>query len=382
LNGHAILNVTEISDPQEINAHLPILFQIDINCRNADIVPSRFHDSHVRRFYFELVKKLSPLGRVNLIRLSSSGDVPVAYGIYLSSDRAVRPQAIAINPLFGRTRARDLFRQRQNELFAGRGLEVENGVRYSEGRPVRRSLYDIRIYRKWLDYAVDGRVEEFLESAASGLASRRGFERKIARAVMILHQKGLGFLAGKLLKGILERIGHFLVTYREFYILRHDGPPTTKTRTKLTLEIRKMSIDDVDRLATFYGVTTRRAKYDTFVKRFGLGADCFAALHHGYIVSVIWGLYHGDFHQELNLSLIPKSDEVVLCDALTSPIYRSMGAAAYLMMAILNEYKKAGINPIAGVLKTNKPSRKGLELFQFKHIATQRILKILGIRII
>lgn len=374
-------NLQEIADPKEIETHLPVLFQLDINCRNADLVPSKFNEPSIRRFYYELVRRMAPHKQIRLVRLSAD-EVPVAYGFNFVTHDKVRPHLTVINPLFGRRQPLELFKDMQAKLFARQGLRMIANVDMAR-KEAPDQFFDITVFRNRTSLLGAGRRDRLLKNEfLDSMFKSRDLKRRILKAQMVFQERGFWSMIGKSFFNQLQRIGQFIITYRIYYIYRHEGPVKRQTRVKVAIEIRKMGPADIDRIATFYGVTTRRQKYDTILKRFEKGADCYAALHHGYIVSMVWGLHHEDYHREFNLTLTPAKDEVVISDALTSTIYRSMGIAPYLLGVMVSDYHAAGIKAIAGVLNSNMPSRKGLEIYDFKHISNLRYLKIFGFRVI
>ena len=376
----------EICELKGLNSNMPVFFQVHINSKRMAPFPSKFNHSPCRRFYYDFVKAFAPQNKVFMARLRA-GEILVSYGLCFLSGGVVRVYDIASNLLFHNHEPDRVFLRMLADRFKRQGYQLQCLDVPDLARRMNLTPCDVAH-----DFSVcSGRLAslgaQFKRHIADWgpVAGFLGEDRvKVARGKMqaISYKKGKGKLLTAFVQKALEAIGQFVVFYREYYIYRHSGGPEKAIRIKVDIEIRKLEIADIDRIASFYGIQAEHHKYETFKKRFEKGADCYAALHNGYPVSMIWGLYHEDYHREFNISLEPAKDEVVLSDALTAPIYRSMGTGHYILSAMLNEYHRTGYKAIAGVLKSNTPSRKGLESFDFKHVRTMRILKIFKIRII
>jgi GNAT superfamily N-acetyltransferase len=376
----------EICELKELNSNMPVFFQVHINSKRMAPFPSKFNHSLCRRFYYDFVKAFAPQKKVFMARLRA-GEILVSYGLCFLSDGVVRVYDIASNLLFHNHEPDRVFLQMLAERFRRQGYQVQCLDAAELARRMNLTACDVTHDLSVCSGRLASLGAQFRRHIAElgPVAGLLGDERvKVARGKMqaISYKKGKSKLLTAFAQKAMEAIGQFIVFYREYYIYRHSGGSEKAIRIKVDIEIKKFEIADIDRIASFYGIQAEHHKYETFKKRFEKGADCYAALHHGYPVSMIWGLHHEDYHREFNISLEPAKDEVVLSDALTAPIYRSMGTGHYILSTMLNEYHRTGYKAIAGVLKSNTPSRKGLESFDFKHIRTMRILKIFRIRII
>lgn len=380
------LEFEEISDLKDINSNMPVFFQLHINSRRHHPQQSKFNSSLCRRFYYELSKSLAPSKRVSLLRLRAC-DIPVSYGLCFVSDGALRLYDVASNPLFGDLSPDLLFIKMVAEScrkrnFAFQVLDLA-GLPSDSLSDSRVGICDISAYAAKLTYktaSIKKRLADFGPIRSYMQRENVAVAREKLRAIS--QKQGFNRLLVAMINKALETLGHAIFVNREYYVYRHSGGQEKLLRIKVEVEVRKFCLTDINRIASFYGCRPGDPKYETFKKRFEKGADCYVALHHGYPVCIIWGLYHEDYHSELNLSLKPAAGEVIISDALTAPIYRSMGIAPYLFAFMLNDYHESGYRAIAAISKSNMPSRKGLEIYDFKHVGTLRIIKIFGIRII
>lgn len=380
------LKLDRLEAARDIDQNLPVLFQLGMNNSRKKGLRSEFEDPVRRRYYYELVRNFAPRKEVHLMRLKN-GEIPVAYGFNLEHSGIVNIQALAPNPLFVRHSPEDIFIAMQSEMFSGRGYKIIPVKRSAELDRLlgNRSpiVYDLTVFKRRRDWLMAVTADKLgTIGLVRKLAANSGIRAGLHKVNGIIYDEGALKFAAKIFGKIFRLLIHFIWHYRKYNIYRHDGNHDFTFKLKLNIEIRKLELDDIDAIATFYGARHGQSKYETIRRRFERNADCYAALHHGNIVSIVWGLYHEDYHRELNLTLKPKDDEVVLSDALTSPVYRGMGVGHFLLAELLHDYHKKGYKAIAGVLTTNARSRRGLEHFKFQHVATMRLLKVCGIRVI
>jgi CelD/BcsL family acetyltransferase involved in cellulose biosynthesis len=375
-----------LQDLETCKSHLLQLFQLHINRWDNTATPSKFLDEGNRHFYFELLDTFMPSGNICFF-VVKNGNIPVACSFNFEYKGAIYFYTLAINQFYKKRSPGQMLFVLQGESFVRNGFVLD----YSRGAQEYKNLfanrfshnYKVTIFSRKSEFKMAQRIEK---TKAIPIVHRllenkrfRDYKLKLARE---LGERGpLGLLI-KLVTKVVDLARKYVADYREFYVLRFEGTPDLSIKPRIPVEVRLLAKEDIPLILTFYGVWEESPKHRTIIGRFEKKADCIAALHNGNIISLYWGLYHTDHHVELNLTLSPGPNEVVLSDALTSPIYRGMKIVPYLLACQLSDYEKRGIRAIVGVARANKPSRKALSNFDFKHIKTQRFLKILGVRLI
>jgi hypothetical protein len=375
-----------LNDVETCKRYLPVLFHMHVNRWEPTATPSKFHDDRHRRFYRDLVDTLMPTGNICFFAIKNGG-IPVAYSFGFDYKGTMYNYTMAVNEFYKKRSPGQIFFTLFGETFVRQGYVLD----YSRGDQEYNSLfanrsthnYEIAIYARGLDYTlnavVDGIKKTWPVSTIVRSQKFRDFETKVARE---LGSGGLKSLTLKILGKLGELWRGFIVDYREYLVLRFEGTPDLTIKPKIPVKIKNLTAEDTERILTFYGSSEDSPKHKTVLERFGRKSDCIAALHDGNIISIYWGLYYADYHSELDLTLAPGENEVVLCDALTSPIYRGMKIIPYLLTQQLDDYSRRGIGVLVGVARNNKPSRKALANFNFKLDRTMKYLKIFGIKVI
>ncbi len=248
----------------------------------------------------------------------------------------------------------------------------------------RNSLnYQVNVFARSLEYSKARLVERVkkTEPVASLLKSEK-FAPTRVKIVQELEKNGIKGLVGRFFGRLGELFKTFVVNYREFYIFKFGDLPEQPIKPKLPIKVKRLTVADVDKIATFYGAWEDSPKHRTILSRFEKKADCYAAFYRGNIIAVCWGLYHADHHGGLGLTITPESDEVLITDGIATPIYRGMKIAPFMVSQMLSDYYPRGLKAIGGIARANKSSLKAFSVFDLKRMRTIKYLKILGIRII
>lgn len=373
----------QLKEPETVKRYLPLLFQLHVNRWEGTPTPSKFLDEQHRRFYEELLVAMPENISFYCIR---HGDIPVACSFNFRYKDKIYFYTLAINQFYKRRSPGQITFVLQGDDYVRSGYALD----YSRGAYGYKSIFANRASKNYQVTIFSGASELWRTKAVDRLKATKTVTRILQsktfqdlriRFVRKIREHGIkGIALGMLgkLGGIFNR---YIIEYREFFVMRFDGIPDLSVESRIPVQFKRLTAEDAENIVTFYGAREDSPKHKTVIERFQKNADCFAATHNGHIVSIYWGLYHTDYHAELNLSLTPQSDEVILSDAYTTPIYRGMKILPFLMARQLQEYRTKGFKAVAGVARKNKPSRRVLSGFNFKHVKTIRYLRIFGIRL-
>ncbi len=237
------LSLDRLTEIKDIESNMPVLFHLHLNDKRSGPGPSHFSESSQRRFLNELVKRLAPGKRINLVRLKS-GEVPVAYGFNVITGDRVDVHETAVNPLFSGRSADKLFMLMQTAMFSNQGLKVGFSDRLpaSGGFPPREMgiTHDITICQKRFDYFSSSVRSTLLEFGPIRRARTARVSRSLKGKVnLTFHREGIKTVLTRSLSKVFHLVGGLATTY---YIYRYDGGAPRMTHLKVDIEIKKFGL--------------------------------------------------------------------------------------------------------------------------------------------
>lgn len=368
-----------VTDPVAIEKTLPQFFHLHIKRWKDTSYPSKFNEEKHRRFFYELVRTLGPAGNIFFFVLRV-GDIPIALFFNFRSGKVIHLYTIAINLLFANKspgilllleETENLIREKY-ELDFARG-DHEYKMQISNSKYVN---YQYVIYKRRLDY-LEVRAYRYAKTIRpiKKILTNEKFKDAKAKFLLKLHNDGMGALIWTALKKGLSPI----ISYRAFIFVTHNWKEEYAFKPHIEVEIRKLDINDLWKIATFYGARMGSDTYNRLQDRLNRKDDCYVAFHNGMIVSITWGLHHSDPYPEAGLIVTPGENEVVASGGETSPVYRGFAIRPYLWTCALREYKDKGIKTIGAIEKTNKAQlRSQLKLKSTIYLHTARKLSLIG----
>jgi len=370
------LNIEIIGDFIKAKQNLAIIFQLHINRWEATPTPSKFLNPKHRQFHEDLLDKLWSQNNILLVVLRTA-NLPIAYWFNFEYGSIIYHHTMAFNKYLSRRSPGKLLAILASELFVRQGFDLD----FSRGATDYKVSLANRTYHNFQTTMYGQRLDYISATVIESIK-----KRKVIRAILrnqriqycklkitgILQEKGLRVLIRRFLEYVLMRI----MEYKVFYVFRHDGRHETIPSPGIEVEIKMLGIEDVDQIATFYGVREDSDKHKTMIQRFEEKADCFAAFHNGNIVYVSWTLFGEDYWSDYKLLIKAKDNEVIFSDALASPIYRGMGLYTHVLAYKLNKYSREGYRALSVVEKSNTAALKATAKFGFKRLPTYQKLKL------
>jgi len=381
------LEFKQITDATLIKKLLPKLFQFHYSRWKDTPTPSRFINSQHRDFFYKLANILSVNKQLCLSVLYYSEE-PIAFCMNFAFGQKLYLYTSCYDVYYTSKSPGSLLILLQTEHCIRNGY---NELDYIRGGEAYKSKFTNRSYKNYRILVFAKRSEYIARSIYTNLKNT-AIVRKITRSkkyidvknILLTKLEGNNNISGymNIIKIILNRITRIFIDYRSIYVFTYDNTVNYSKKPLIDVELLKLGKDDIPKIISFYSEKYDSKKYKLIAQRFEQGADCHAALYNGEIVSIVWGVYQEDVDEyDTQFSLKPEKDQVVLCDVLTSPIYRGMGISPYIKGHLLKEYNSKGLTPIGAVEKGNKSNLKASSKLNIKILRKVKKLKILNIRI-
>lgn len=372
-----------ITDCAVMHNTLNSVFQLHVNRWDETPTPSKFLDERQRRFYHDLVDAMGPDGRICFLRVTNN-NLPVAFSFNFEYDGQICFYTVAINKYFQKNSPGSILFVMQAEKLIREGFILD----YSRGAHQYKNLFTNRISANYqinlYSDIGDCRRAHNLEKFRHWPPVQKALRNKTLQVIKLKVQKefetrGPKGIALRALAKFSELFRKYIFEYREFYVFKNNPEFCEEVKPLIEVETRRMGIESLAEISTFYGVDEGSRKYLTFKNRFEKNAICVAAYRGCNIVSVVWALFHEDVHAELGLSLEPGPNEAILSDAWTSLMYRGNRIIRHISSRIVTDLNRQGIGVLGGIARANKPSLKAYKSIGFKKIKTIRRFKIFNL---
>lgn len=378
--GEAVMERLDATADAE--AELPLLCQLHINRWAGSPTPSKFLQPKYRRFYLDLVKALSPLKRLCFVRFQVGG-IPISYSLNFEYKKTVYHYTLTYNVLYHRLSPGSLHLALQTEMLVRGGLDCDfsRGVHNYKELLTNRSSHNYRVivYGRSLDHHLRRWYQSIRTTSIARLLLRN-------RMLMSIRARLQGRLAQVGLWRTLRHIGSALFRcvfdYRTFFVMAEDGRPVAPVTPQLPVHIRRLTKDDLDLIATLYGVPARSPRYEAYSEKLRGNVECYGAFHNRHLVSVQWCMYEPDIDPETGFTVTPKAGELVFSDAYTSPVYRGYRINPYMKLTLLKRYHERGLKGIGAVMTSNSTSMRNLLRTGFRPCRTIRTLRVFGRKVL
>lgn len=337
-----------ISDPNEIEKELQMLFHLHATRWEETITPSKFTEEQFRRFYYELVNRLQPNGQLCLMA-SYSGDIPITLSLNYEYNRMIYHYTLAFNSYFSKKSPGTLHVLIQTEEFVRTGFELD----FARGAGPYKKLvadeeygnYRVTIFgRTWEKQVRD--LYDWLKRTSFGqklVQSRSAQERK-GRLLILLHEHGLFGTIGHWLGDLFGKL--IRVRSAQYYAL--SGSAQTRGNSAA---IRELNANTLPQLATFYGYVLDSPEAKQLAGRFEKKERCFGLFMHQVLSAVVWQTSEKQI-SVLEGKSIAHSGESALTDLAISPAFDSVAPVAQLITVASREASPVGNTLLARSIVT------------------------------
>jgi hypothetical protein len=324
---------------------------------------------------------LGPKGQFFLTALSA-GTIPVAYCLKFDYNGTVNHYTLAFNYYFSKFSPGVVFATYQTEQLIRDGffLDFSRGAQDYKAIITNRALtnYRFQIFRSMSRAAAyDLRVRLRSTRLAQTLVRNKIIAKARARLEAMRSRVNGSSLVHELLKSAWRRIHD----HRLILVFAHEGVPRSIPPLAFAAQVRELTSEQLAEIATFYGAPLNGPKYQTLVRRFKNGADCFGVYCDNNLVTVSWGLTIPDIDPIYGFTLSPSPTEVILSDGLTATAFRGKGLRSLLMHFQLKKYNGQGRRVLLATFHSNASMLKVVKKFDFKLVRQEHVVKIFGIRI-
>lgn len=331
-----------ITNRAEIERRLPEVFMFHWNRWKETLTPSKFLNQADRDFYYEITRTFAPLGIARLETLSMGGRA-VAYVYSFNHKNNIYLYTSALNIVHNKKSPGIVLYYQITDLYIRNGFDSVDYLRGGEqykGRLTNRAYgnYQVVVYGNSLKYRLVTAYHWFKSSALGRklIASKRLKELQ-ARLALLRREYG----SARMLY-VLPALALRKACDHRTILIWSFGEPESSASTDLDLTIRKLTIDDLDQVATFYGAEAKSRKHQVLENRFKHGADCYAAFHNEFIVGLLWGEFGETYLYDINMTFKLRDDEVALVDGATIPQFRGHHIHGYLLAHAMREWWQMG----------------------------------------
>ncbi len=372
------LELEEIRDPEELGKLLPGFFHAHVVRWTDTFRPSMFLEAEHRRFYRELVRWLGPLGRISFFVLRFKGQV-IAYEFNFLYRNRSGHYTITHDMLHHNRSVGRIINHKIRDYYIENGLEeldFSRGAHEYKDTLSNRSHVNYRI-RLFSDNRAlrQARWYEILKATrpVRQLVQNKSFSLKRQRFAWLRHTYGLK----RLLATEIGKVVRKVIDVRTVSVF---GCPSGPIPVEPVIEVQFARLDEshIDEIASFAGAVADSEHYRDLAQRLAGGADCFVVRHHGYIVSLGWGLRQKDTDPDTGFSIEPNHKQVLLTGCRTSPVVRGLRLRRWLIARQVEYYRSRGLTCIAAFAKNSTGSTRVMRKMQFEQLSVFRQIKLFG----
>ncbi len=353
-NKNGGMSYESLTDCDAIEFRLPQLIKFHWLRWKDTPTPSKFLNQADCDFYYQITRVFAPL---NIARLETlfMGDTPVAYVYAFDYKNTIYLYTSALDVFYNKKSPGIVLYYQITDNYIRRGRESVDYLRGGEqykGRLTNRAYSNFRIsvYSSGLKHRMIGAYYRFKQTPLGrslvGNATLKNIQLQLGSL-----KRQYGF-AG-LLKALPGRIWKRIFEYRVILVWTL-GEPQPARQAKIPLTVRKMTADELDRVAAFYGAEPKTRKYQVLQDRFEQRADCYVGIHNDIIVGILWGEYKSSYLYEIDKTYRLKDDEIALVDGITLPQFRGYSVQPAMLGVAMRDWWNAGYKTLSFTMSTNE----------------------------
>ncbi|MCB2231500.1 GNAT family N-acetyltransferase [bacterium] len=341
------------TEQEEIEKRLPQVFKFHWNRWKDTPTPSKFLNDDDCRFYYEITRTFAPLGIARLETLTMGG-APVAYVYSFDYKQDVFLYTAALNTFYNKKSPGIVLYYQITDQYIRRGhksIDYLRGGEQYKGRLTNRAYGNFRVavYNSALRYRLVTSYQNFKQTSLGrmlvGNKHLKELQLKLGSEIRHRGVKGL-------LKALPATIWKRIFDYRVILVWTM-GEPQPPRDTKIPVTVRKLTAEDIDRIATFYGAEPKSRKYGVLQERFENNADCYAAFHNDIMVAILWGEYGKSYLYEIDKFYQLKDGEIALVDGVTLPQLRGHRIQPYLLAHAMRDWWEAKLKTLSFTMSDN-----------------------------
>lgn len=328
------LNLEHYRDADRITSLLPQFYHSHAVRWKDRITGGKFENPQNRQFHEALVGMLAPQNRLRLTILRH-GNTPLAYLYAFDYKGRLNLYNIATESFYEKKSAGIILLHLLTEQAVRDGYDVIDFSRGEGGHKERfvngsSNNYQMTIYSNKPPYYVSGiydavKRNKFVERAIQ-ICRLKNFRDRLASRY---HHDGLGGIIEHVLKsiagGILE-----IKRVTIFRLEKNAG----RTAARDDVRIEQLNADDIEKIGSFMGFAIDSEKYKIDMDRFSRGSCCYILKCGDKIASMGWVVLEKDFLPEVEREFEIGTDQVLLSDFYTSPIFKEHGFTSYLLESV------------------------------------------------
>ena len=380
--GEENLSLKVLDSAADILRILPTFYNFHINRWQDTSTPSKFLSPVNRRFYEALVESLGPLGRIRLLCLYH-GQRPVAFCLGYLYENVLSLYGIAYDLYHARGSPGHLLLTYIVETFIRQGylIDLSRGADSYKTTMANGSIknYQFEIYRHNRQYRIAETIDRLKNSRIARVILDNPYFKELKDKLTINYQR-MG--PKTFFKKLADRAFRYFINYNVVKIYVQDGDPGIDDKPKIEIEVKRLTMEDLPLICSYYGIDSDSPKYQRLVDRFKRNSRCHVAYHRGSFATIFWTLCHEDPDPYTGFVLVPGEKQVIISDGFTSPIYQGNRIMPYLIDQALKDYYKDNYQVLAAVMKANYPMIKILDRYKYRYVRSVRTLKILGRKIL